>query len=689
MFDGLNAIPWYDLKHAYGSAEEVPMWLRQLTSSDEHIRKQAMNHLAGSICHQGWICPATAYAVPYLLELLQEPTVQIKEKILELLADIAIADPQLHEERWRKNPKVPSWEVPAHIPFKDAHLEVSNGLSIYVTLLEAIDQGVRMQAANVLKHTAKLTPDLQARLITLLKREPELKARANLVLLLGALSHPEPEAQAFFADIVQAGEDDLIAFCAALAVAQLAKDETPQEVIQLLANVMIRPPEKLETYGELPCRQGTSWRAAALALGNLRPERLQTLTPALQEELLQAEKWRAMTLAEMLLFIYFSGKKLEDQKQWTQAELMEQQRTVLSLLCDRSDLWGYDFLLRLPDLLKAYGLPDGRKVLADFLKRELPAPAQRTPPLYEHTASNYRFRHDAFRDHLRKVFREQLSKVYPEIRVRRMGGMLADDLLQVNDDLLFRIPDSPAAVSQMEREHALLRFLQGRVPLPIPNPLYMHQSTDELGQIFMGYLKLPGKPLYKEMLESVEGEEVVETLALQIASFLHALHHTPLTDLAGIALPVIHGRKSYESLYARVRQDLFPHLQPDLCEQIAANFETFLDTPQNFALTPVLVHGSFGPHRILYDAKNRSISGVIGFTQAGLGDPASDFAMLLGPRGYGKNFVQRFERVYPDLPTLQERMQFYANASILQEAFSQFEQESAKKIAHKLKFSAV
>ncbi len=105
--------------------------------------------------------------------------------------------------------------MPAHIPFKDAYLEVSNGLSIYMTLLDAADPGLRMQAANVLKRVAKLTPDVQARLITLLKREPELKARANLVLLLGALSHPEPEAQAFFADIVQAGEDDLIVFCAA------------------------------------------------------------------------------------------------------------------------------------------------------------------------------------------------------------------------------------------------------------------------------------------------------------------------------------------------------------------------------------------------------------------------------------------------------------------------------------------
>ncbi len=688
MFDGLNAIPWYDLKHAYGSAEEVPMWLRQLTSSDEHIRKQAMNHLAGSICHQGWICPATAYAVPYLLELLQEPTVQVKENILELLADIAIADPQLHEERWRMNPKVPSWEVPAYIPFKDAHLEVSNGLSIYVTLLEAIDQGVRMQAANVLKHTAKLTPDVQARLITLLKREPELKARANLVLLLGVLSHPEPEAQAIFADIVRTGEDDLIVFCAALALTRLAKDETPHEVVQLLATVMLQPPEELQAYPELPCSQEASWRAAALALGHLRPEHLHFLAPALQEELLRAEKWRAMTLAEMLLFIFFSSKTRANQKQWAWAEITEQQGAILSLLCDRGDLWGYDFLLRLPDMLKAYGLPEDRKALADFLKHELPPPAQQTS-LHKRAVASYRFRYDAFRDHLRKVFREQLSKMYSEIRIRWMGGMLADDLLEVNNELLFRIPDSPAAVSEMEREYALLRLLQGRLPLPVPNPLYMNRSTDELGRIFIGYLKLSGKPLYKEMLESIEGEDTVEALAFQIASFLQALHQIPLADLADVRLPIIHGRKSYESLYARVRQHLFPHLQPDLCEQLAASFETFLDTPQNFTIQLVLVHGGFGPHRILYDAKTHCISGVIGFTRAGLGDPASDFAALLGPRGYEKHFVQRFASVYPELPGLRERIQFYVHASVLQEAFSQFEQESVKKIAHKLTFPAI
>lgn len=119
IFEGLQAIPWHDLTHAYGSADQVPLWLLQLASADEQMRQEAITHLAAALCHQGWICPATGYAVPSLIELLQEPSVQGKDAILRLLADIADAPP-LDEETWRKNPEVPSWEVPAHIRFKDA-----------------------------------------------------------------------------------------------------------------------------------------------------------------------------------------------------------------------------------------------------------------------------------------------------------------------------------------------------------------------------------------------------------------------------------------------------------------------------------------------------------------------------------------------------------------------------------------
>ncbi|GHO84888.1 HEAT repeat domain-containing protein [Dictyobacter formicarum] len=265
MFDGLNALPWLDLKHAYGSAEEVPMWLRQLISPYDYIREEAMGCLNSSICHQGWICPATAYTVPYLIELLREPAVPGKVEILRLLTWIVVANPDLSEERWRKNAKVPQWNVPEHIPFKDAREEVRRGLSTYLALLDAPDLEIRMQAAKILRYVATLTPDLRAHLVTRLRQESERKARANLVLLLGALSSPETEALAFFSNLVQTDKDELIVFCAALVLIQLAKDKTPPEIVQLLAHVLLQPSERLDVYQEVTMQgsnqlaSGSTW----------------------------------------------------------------------------------------------------------------------------------------------------------------------------------------------------------------------------------------------------------------------------------------------------------------------------------------------------------------------------------------------------------------------------------------------
>lgn len=202
MFRDLDTIPWHDLTHAYGSAEEVPMWLRQLASNEEPISKQAIWHLTGSICHQGWICPATAYAVPFLIELLQEPAVRGKEDVLELLAAIAVAPPELQEESWRENPSVPQWNVPRSIPFKDARLEVSKGLPVYRTLLMDQDEEVRMRAAQVFASLAPQTQEQRAHLLAAFEQERAPAARANLVLALGARSQETPQVRNFFAELL-------------------------------------------------------------------------------------------------------------------------------------------------------------------------------------------------------------------------------------------------------------------------------------------------------------------------------------------------------------------------------------------------------------------------------------------------------------------------------------------------------
>ncbi len=88
--------------------------------------------------------------------------------------------------------------------------------------------------------------------------------------------------------------------------------------------------------------------------------------------------------------------------------------------------------------------------------------------------------------------------------------------MTVNDTFLFRFPKHAQAIDEMERELRLLRALQGKLPLPIPDPIYSSLEPREVGQAFMGYAKLPGKPLYREMLESVPGEETVQRLAEQL-----------------------------------------------------------------------------------------------------------------------------------------------------------------------------
>ena len=69
VLDGLAEIPWRDLSHAYGSAEDVPGLLRAIASGDAEAAGNAVHELFGNICHQGTVYEATEYAVPFLARM--------------------------------------------------------------------------------------------------------------------------------------------------------------------------------------------------------------------------------------------------------------------------------------------------------------------------------------------------------------------------------------------------------------------------------------------------------------------------------------------------------------------------------------------------------------------------------------------------------------------------------------------
>jgi hypothetical protein len=88
--DRLTDIKWALYQHAYGPATDVPYLILALTSERESTRRHAHETLCQTIWHQGTVYQATAYAVPFLVELLTLPSVKDKDGILYMLNMLAL-----------------------------------------------------------------------------------------------------------------------------------------------------------------------------------------------------------------------------------------------------------------------------------------------------------------------------------------------------------------------------------------------------------------------------------------------------------------------------------------------------------------------------------------------------------------------------------------------------------------------
>src|SRR5579884_1383562 len=91
IFEGLNDIPWAELSSAYGNADELPIWIRRLASDNSTVRKDAARCIGGEVEHQGSLYTSSAEVMPFLIRLLQEPSIKDKDLILRILGAIAFA----------------------------------------------------------------------------------------------------------------------------------------------------------------------------------------------------------------------------------------------------------------------------------------------------------------------------------------------------------------------------------------------------------------------------------------------------------------------------------------------------------------------------------------------------------------------------------------------------------------------
>jgi len=272
-----------------------------------------------------------------------------------------------------------------------------------------------------------------------------------------------------------------------------------------------------------------------------------------------------------------------------------------------------------------------------------------------------------------KRYLSLIQRNYPDLKIishKLLDTGMNNDIVVINQELIFRFPRYVLGVNELKRESGILLRLRGKLPLPIPDPIYLNLDG-EPGEVYTGYRMIQGEPLTQNMLP--RSTEIQDALALQLGSFLHALHSLPVHE-------IIEHPEGYDpqlrwtDLYTRIRRGLYSYMRPDAREQISQSFEQFLNDPSSFDYIPAVVHGDFGPTNTLYDAVSKRVTGIIDFGSVHVGDPAEDFAALMGPFGYGLKFVLKALPMYGNIEQLLPRALFYTKTFALQEALFGHEQ---------------
>jgi hypothetical protein len=182
LLSDLDNIEWGSIQGAYGGTENVPELLKQLTSSSIEDTIQALFGLSNTVFHQFTIYPATPVVIPFLLHLLENPTIVCRARILELLGDIASVCVSITPDKIADS---------THTEFYAMHQQtyeaLARGQTLYTEFLSHPNPSLRMMAAYVLVQFVRLSNDKKVgRLLEdCLQRETNDVVKAGLIFAIG------------------------------------------------------------------------------------------------------------------------------------------------------------------------------------------------------------------------------------------------------------------------------------------------------------------------------------------------------------------------------------------------------------------------------------------------------------------------------------------------------------------------
>ncbi|MFE5321686.1 phosphotransferase family protein [Paenibacillus sp. NPDC056579] len=267
-----------------------------------------------------------------------------------------------------------------------------------------------------------------------------------------------------------------------------------------------------------------------------------------------------------------------------------------------------------------------------------------------------------------KNYAQKILEVYPNLQINSVilneNGQ-NNTVIEVNHELIFRFPKYQQGIKELHEETRLLKFIYKYITLDIPNPIYQNLESQTVGEVFVGYRKIPGKTFDMQAFHSM-GHEDLCVIANQLSQFLLELHNIPLQEEFKDHLYQQNQYKYWENMYKRIQEKLFRYISNENQIRVRKHFEDFLNDRMNFQYKPAIVHGDFGVGNILIDLKLPKVAGIIDFGGSHVGDPAVDAAAIIS--GYGEDFLKQMYGFYPGFQSTESRMRFYLGTFALQEA---------------------
>ncbi|MFC1810557.1 aminoglycoside phosphotransferase family protein [Patescibacteria group bacterium] len=254
------------------------------------------------------------------------------------------------------------------------------------------------------------------------------------------------------------------------------------------------------------------------------------------------------------------------------------------------------------------------------------------------------------RKYLKKIQKEFPNHKWKSFKFLTHGW--DHDVIILDNKWVFRFPKNNYAKKLFKNELRLMRFLNKKLTINIPNYTYIAKDKS-----FAGYKYMKGKEfkpwIYKNKVKTKNKRKIMN----QFIKFYNEVHAINPDIFKKFEVKDFDPKKDLLKLYRNVKKLVYPKFNKkeiQITDEFFAKIKALdLKNVQN-----VFVHGDIHYSNMIIKEDYSELSGIIDFTDRIISDPALEFAYLWD---YGPKFVKEVYKKYkgPKDPKFLYRSKLY------------------------------